>query len=79
MEQIPKSTLVLIRLWTDSNPGENQATWHGRIQPIGEGRAATFDDWPTLQQLLQGMLAELHNLYESVPGSNMEDTESWKA
>lgn len=54
MQDHPKSTLFLIRLWSDDDA--TGATWQGRIQPIGEGRAATFSDWPTLQQLLQEML-----------------------
>jgi hypothetical protein len=54
MKEQPKSTLFLIRLWADEPvPG---AHWQGRIQPIGEGRATTFTDWPTLQQLLEAML-----------------------
>jgi hypothetical protein len=53
MQEHPRSALFLIRLWSDNEPG---AGWQGRIQPIGEGRAATFSDWPTLQQLLQEMM-----------------------
>lgn len=57
MTQQSKSTLFLIRLWSDKDDG-SQAEWQGRIQPIGEGRAATFSDWPTLQHLLQEMLLD---------------------
>jgi len=79
MEQTSRSTLVLIRLWADGITGENQPKWHGRIQPIGEGPAATFSDWPTLQQLLQEMLVEQHEPVESTQGSSIEDTELWNA
>jgi hypothetical protein len=54
MNDQPKSNLFLIRLWTDdSGPG---APWQGRIQPIGEGRAASFSDWSTLQRILVDIL-----------------------
>jgi hypothetical protein len=65
----PKSTLFLIRLWADDEePGAN---WQGRIQPIGEGRAATFTDWPTLQHLLQEML--LKSQQDNRPDQNSHD------
>lgn len=57
MKEPSKSIPLLIRLWTNDGGEDGHPTeWHGRVQPIGEGRAATFDDWTTLQRILETLL-----------------------
>ncbi len=59
LPHLPQSTLFLVRLWTTGNGDDDDVqamAWRGRIQLMGAGWAATFEDWPALQLLLEGFL-----------------------
>ncbi|HYO49213.1 MAG TPA: hypothetical protein VEW94_05125 [Chloroflexia bacterium] len=59
------SQLFLVRLWLDlggeaqgqtGGPQEGHSQWRGRVQHVMSGKAASFDDWPALVNLLVGMM-----------------------
>jgi len=54
MQKIQKATL-LIRLWTDKDPADDDA-WHGSADHIGSGKSFQFQ---TLDDLINWMRREL--------------------
>jgi hypothetical protein len=72
MKQHPQSTFFLLRLWANGpDDGGSSEGWQGRIQVIGDGWAASFSDWTTLQSLLQGFLPG-----PDEPGASTDEAES---
>jgi len=56
----PQSKLFTLRVWqTDS--GEGQSEWRGKIQCVESGEIRYFRDWPALVRYLDEMLAESTN------------------
>jgi len=56
----PQSHLFTLRVWqTDS--GEGQSEWRGKIQCVESGEIRYFRDWPALVRYLDEMLAESTN------------------
>jgi hypothetical protein len=55
-KQDGRSHLFLVRFWSDGEQeARDQKDWRGRVQHIVSGEARTFDDWPTLIDLLLEM------------------------
>jgi hypothetical protein len=52
----PQSRLFTLRVWqTDS--GEGQSEWRGKLQFVESGEIRYFRDWPALIRYLDEMLA----------------------
>ncbi len=62
-----ESELFLVRVWAEpvkirrimeqegvDLPGQEH--WHGKVQHVLSGKAASFNDWPTLVELLTKMV-----------------------
>jgi hypothetical protein len=54
------SQLFIVRLWAQAGAGHDEDNVHlhlrGRVQHVTTGRAASFDDWPTLLSLFIDMM-----------------------
>lgn len=76
-KQPDHSYLFLLRLWAEgecreSDTGEQQPQWHGKLQYALGHNARYFHDWPTLVDLLLTMLPDL-DLHER---RDYEDTDT---
>ncbi len=47
------SNIFLVRLWMDDGVGEDN--WHGKVQHIASGKAASFSSQASMIQLLASM------------------------
>ena len=51
------SHLFMVRLWSEERGAvEDRKGWRGRVQHVLSGETRTFDDWPTLVDLLLEMV-----------------------
>ena len=76
MNQEPHSSqLFLVRLWTDGADGvdgarsDGESGVHGKVQHVLTGKAASFDDWPALVDLLRGMMPPANRIGDSTPAN----------
>ena len=69
----PQSHLFTLRVWqTDS--GEGQSEWRGKLQNVESGEIRYFRDWPALIPYLCEMLAEpTHDGQTSVNGNGFPE------
>ncbi len=61
--------LFLVRLWMDAATGSGVADrqdWHGKVQNVATGKAASFDSQTVMLQLLASMCAQPAETREGV-------------